>query len=145
MHSLQVRISRQTVFLQGHRHGFSLCHQYTDRLSRILISAKAPCKARVDFTRLLDCARFARCADIRRQDKLTYALVPNSGPTHQNSVIKNAPGLWERCQWLQTLRGKEPFSRHGGISKRMGDCPLGRASGLGDWGCRFRRSCFPII
>jgi hypothetical protein len=32
---------------------------------------------------------------------------------------------------LQTLRDKEPFSRHGGIQKRMGDCPLGWGVGAG--------------
>jgi hypothetical protein len=33
---------------------------------------------------------------------------------------------------LKTLRDKEPFYRHGGIQKERDDCPLGRASGLGD-------------
>jgi hypothetical protein len=40
---------------------------------------------------------------------------------------------------LQTLRDKEPFYRRGGISEGTGDCPLDRASGLGDDGFRFIR------
>jgi hypothetical protein len=44
---------------------------------------------------------------------------------------------------LQTLWDKEPFYRRRGIQKGTGDCPLGRASALGDGGFRFRRSGFP--
>ena len=44
---------------------------------------------------------------------------------------------------LQTLRGKEPFYRRRGF-RRTGDCPLDRASVLGDRGLRLR-SGLPVI
>ena len=39
---------------------------------------------------------------------------------------------------LQTFRGKEPFSRRGGLRKRTGDSPLGPGVGTAWW--RFRRT-----
>src|SRR5262245_5677129 len=71
--------------------------------------------------------------------KLTYPTTANSGPTHQNSGGKLSQGLGP-LPVLKTFWDKEPFSRPGGIQKRTGDCPVGRASELGDRSFRFRRS-----
>ena len=46
---------------------------------------------------------------------------------------------WDRCQCYRHS-GKEPFCWLGGILEGTGDCPLDRASVLGDGGFRFRRS-----
>src|SRR5262249_36322345 len=62
--------------------------------------------------------------------KLTYPTTANSGPTHQNSGGKLSQGLGP-LPVLKTFgqRAVLPVWRD---SERKGDCPLGRASGLGD-------------
>ena len=54
---------------------------------------------------------------LRRQEKLTYVFVPNSGPTTQTQEDGWSLEIMGPLPVLETLRDKEPFSRHGGIQK----------------------------
>ena len=58
-----------------------------------------------------------RCADMRRQEKLTYPYIVRIVVPPPKLRRTDEPGLLGPLPVLQTLRDKEPFYRHGGIQK----------------------------
>src|SRR5437870_9422766 len=76
------------------------------------------------------------------KEKLTCLYTTNSRPTTKTQ--EDTVAEFGTVAGAKDIRTKSRSPRHGGIRKGTGDCPLGRASALGDRGFRFRRSGFPM-